>query len=101
MSTCFQYAAFGGTVVYVGVATEDLVFPHAPHIHRRELTIRASRNALPNNFSAIIQILSEGKIDLDPWMTHRLAFDEVPDQFATVIHPDSGTIKAVIEVPNP
>ena len=97
MSTCFEFAAFGGTVVYVGVANEELSFPHAPIIHRRELTIRASRNALSKDFGEIIQILREGKIDLAPWVTHRLGIEEVPEQFANIIHPDSGTIKAIID----
>ena len=96
MSTCFEYTAFGGTVIYVGVATEDLQFAHGPFIHRRELTIRASRNALSKDFGEIIQILAAGKIDLDPWMTHRIGIEEVPEQFSQVIHPDSGAIKAII-----
>jgi hypothetical protein len=29
MSTCFDYAAFTGRVVYVGITTSDLTFPHA------------------------------------------------------------------------
>ena len=97
MSTCFDFAGFGGTVVYVGVATEELQFAHAPIIHRRELTIRASRNALSKDFSEIIDILTAGKIDLAPWMTHRINIQDVPEEFAKVIQPESGTIKAIID----
>ncbi|MGI9242517.1 MAG: zinc-binding alcohol dehydrogenase family protein [Verrucomicrobiales bacterium] len=97
MSTCFEFAGFGGRVVYVGVASEDLQFPHAPTFHRRELSLLASRNARSPDFEGIIQILTAGKIDLAPWMTHRLGIGEVPDQFATVTHPDAGAIKAIID----
>jgi len=52
MSSCLEYAAFTGRVVYVGITTENLSFPHAPVLHRRELTLLASRNALPGGFAA-------------------------------------------------
>ena len=98
MSSCFEYSAHCGKVVWVGVGTEKLSFAHAPVIHRRELTILASRNALPNDFREIIGHIREGRIDVDPWITHRIPFDDVPREFAKVIDPAAGAIKGVIEV---
>ena len=98
MSTCFEYAAFTGRVVYVGITTSDLTFPHAPVFHRREITLLASRNALPSDFPAIIQLIREGKIDTNLWITHRITFDEVPEKFAQFTDPNLGAIKAIIEV---
>jgi 2-desacetyl-2-hydroxyethyl bacteriochlorophyllide A dehydrogenase len=98
MSTCFDYAAFTGRVVYVGITTSDLTFPHAPIFHRRELTLLASRNAVPTDFPKIIQLISKGKIDTDVWITHRIGFDEVPDKFAQFTDPKLGAIKVIIEV---
>ncbi|GAA5116350.1 zinc-binding alcohol dehydrogenase family protein [Luteolibacter yonseiensis] len=98
MSTCFNYAAFTGRVVYVGITTSELTFPHAPVFHRRELTLMASRNAMPEDFRHIIRLIREGKIDTDAWITHRISFDEVPSKFADFTDPSLGAIKAVIEV---
>lgn len=98
MSRCFQYAAFTGRVVYVGITTQELVFPHAPIFHRRELTLLASRNALPKDFGEIIALIGEGKIDTDAWITHRLAFDDVPDGFSRFTDPKLGAIKVIIEL---
>lgn len=98
MSTCFQFAAFTGRVVYVGITTGELSFPHAPVFHRRELTLLASRNALPQDFGKIIRLIGEGKIDTDPWITHRIAFEDVPTEFAKLTDPTLGAIKAIIEV---
>lgn len=98
MSTCFDYAAFTGRVVYVGITTSDLQFPHAPVFHRRELTLLASRNAVPSDFPEIIQLMREGKIDTDVWITHRIGFDEVLEKFAQFTDPSLGAIKAIIEV---
>lgn len=98
MSTCFDFAAFTGRVVYVGITTSDLTFPHAPVFHRRELTLLASRNALPDDFRHIIQLIRDGKIDTTKWITHRIGFDEVPEKFAQFTNPATGAIKAIIEV---
>lgn len=98
MSTCFAYAAFAGRVIYVGITTSDLQFPHAPVFHRRELTLMASRNALPQDFPAIIDLIRQGKIDTHVWITHRIGFDDVPARFAEFTDPALGAIKAIIEV---
>jgi 2-desacetyl-2-hydroxyethyl bacteriochlorophyllide A dehydrogenase len=98
MSTCFDYAAFTGRVVYVGITTSDLTFPHAPVFHRRELTLLASRNAMPEDFDHIIQLIREQKINTTPWITHRIGFDEVPNGFEKFTDPSLGAIKAIIEV---
>jgi 2-desacetyl-2-hydroxyethyl bacteriochlorophyllide A dehydrogenase len=98
MSGCFQYAAFAGRVVYVGITREDLVFPHAPIVHRRELTILASRNALPDDFTRIIRLIEEGVIDTKPWITHHARFDDLIATFPDWLKPASGVIKAVVDV---
>ena len=46
MSGALRYVAHTGTLVYVGITTENVTFPH-PALHRREMTIKGSRNALP------------------------------------------------------
>ncbi len=97
MSGCFEFAGYGGRVIYLGVTSDEVQFPPTPIFHRRELTLRASRNALPKNFSDIIDLLTAGKIDLAPWITHRLGIEEVPERFAEVTSPDAGAIKAVID----
>ena len=98
MSTCFEYAAYTGRVVYVGITTQELSFPHAPVFHRRELTLLASRNALPADFGKIIDLIGAGKINTDLWITHRLAFDDVATGFAQFTDPSLGAIKVIIEV---
>ncbi len=98
MSTCFEFAAFTGRVVYVGITTSDLSFPHAPVFHRRELTLLASRNALPSDFPRIIDLIRQKKIDTDIWITHRIKFEEVPEKFQQFTDPSLGAIKAIIEV---
>jgi alcohol dehydrogenase len=96
MANALSYCAFTGRLVYVGITQQEVAFPHAPIMHRRELTLFASRNALPDDFTRIIRLIEEGKIDTKPWITHRAAFDEMIDAFPNWLNPQSGVIKAMV-----
>ncbi|EMI18667.1 zinc-type alcohol dehydrogenase protein [Rhodopirellula maiorica SM1] len=98
MVRAFEFAAFAGRVVYVGITQNDLQFPHAAVFHRRELTLLASRNAMPGDFERIVRLIEEGKINTDPWITHHASFNDVPEVFDKWIAPDSGVIKAMIKI---
>ena len=97
MSTAFRYCAHTGTLVYVGITTEEIGFTH-PVLHRPEITLKASRNALPADFSRIIRLIEEGTINTTPWVTHRTPFDRVIDEFEYFTKPENGVLKAIIDV---
>ena len=97
MSHALSYVAQTGTLVYVGITTENVSFLH-PALHKPEMTIKGSRNALPADFTRIIGLIEDGTIDTEPWITHRTAFDDVVDEFESFTRPESGVIKAVIEM---
>lgn len=96
MSQAIAYCAYGGRLVYVGITQHELSFLHAPLVHRRELTLLASRNALTPDFPRIIRLIEEGRIDTGPWITHRAHFDHLIEQFPHWLKPESGVIKAVV-----
>ena len=97
MSGALAFVAHTGTLVYVGITTENVVFPH-PALHRPEMTIKGSRNALPRDFGRIIGLIEDGTIDTRPWITHRTPFEQVVADFEGYTRPESGVIKAIIEV---
>lgn len=84
MMSAFELAAHGGRLVFVGLFQGSVTFDD-PNFHRRELTVMSSRNATAADFRATIEAIETGRIDTAPWITHRLAFDEVPDRFAETI----------------
>lgn len=96
MSAALAYCAFGARLVYVGITQQDLAFPHAPVMHRREVSILASRNALSRDFARIIRLIEEGTIDTRPWITHRTTFDAMIAEFPTWLKPETGVIKAMV-----
>jgi 2-desacetyl-2-hydroxyethyl bacteriochlorophyllide A dehydrogenase len=98
MAQALNYCAFKGRLVYVGITQAEINIPHAPALHRRELDILASRNALPGDFTRIIKLIEDGRIDTRPWITHHAAFDGMIEAFESWTRPETGVIKAIVEV---
>ncbi len=98
MSQALAFCAFAGRLVYVGITQADLSFPHAPILHRRELSILGSRNALPGDFRSIIDHIQAGRIDTRPWITHRTGFGDMIGEFPSWLKPETGVIKAMVSV---
>jgi 2-desacetyl-2-hydroxyethyl bacteriochlorophyllide A dehydrogenase len=97
MSLAFGYVAQGGRLVYVGITADEVKFRHAI-FHKCEGTLLCSRNALPQDFTRIIQLIEEGKIDTRPWITHRTPFENLIDVFPSYTRPETGVIKAMVEI---
>lgn len=97
MSNALNYVGHTGKLVFVGITTDTISFPH-PLMHRREMTLLASRNAMPEDFDRIIELIETGKINTDPWITHHTNFDSLIADFPLYTQPEAGVIKAMIEV---
>jgi len=96
MAGTFDLAAQGGRIVFVGLFQGDVSF-NDPNFHRRELTLLASRNALPGNFREIIALIEAGRIDITPWISHRFDLADTPQRFPEIAA-NPGVIKTVIAV---
>ena len=97
MSRALEYAGFGGRIVYVGITTEPVPL-NDPLFHRREMTLLATRNAVSSDFTRILALIREGKINTRPWISHRMNFADVPAEFPLLLAPDSGVVKAMIQL---
>ena len=85
----------GGRLVFVGLFQGDVTF-HDPEFHRREMTLLSSRNSTAADFHRIISLLEDGTVDTTPWITHRLAANDLPDAFPDLLRPESGVLKAIV-----
>lgn len=97
MSGALGFVAPTGNLVYVGITQEEIAFKH-PALHRPEVSLLASRNALPKDFPYIIGLIESGTIQTDPWITHRTGFVEALDDFDRFTKPETGVLKAIIEL---
>lgn len=95
MQKCFEYVAPGGTVIYIGLFVGDISF-YDPYFQMKELTLRTSRNAYPTDFTKIIRLLRASLLNVDGYVTHRLTFDSLADEFTSLYDPENQVIKAVV-----
>jgi len=96
MEKSFEYVAAGGTIVFVGLFQGDVVF-NDPNFHRKELTVRASRAATSEDFKKVIAGFKDGTINTDGYITHRIAFDDLVNDFERLYLPTENVIKAIID----
>lgn len=93
----FTYLAHGGRYVLVGLQKGTISVNH-PEFHKREATLMSSRNATRADFDQVISCLKQGFINPTAYITHRVDFDRVGDEFAGWLDPASGVIKAMISL---
>jgi len=96
MNEAFSYISHGGRYVLVGLQKDTLSFSH-PEFHKREATLMSSRNATNADFDFVIDCLTSGRIDVSGYITHRLSFGNLTNEFAMVMDKTQNVIKAVIE----
>ncbi|HVG16545.1 MAG TPA: zinc-binding alcohol dehydrogenase family protein [Chitinophagaceae bacterium] len=97
INDAFRFMAHGGRYVLVGLQKEAISFSH-PEFHKREATLMSSRNATKEDFMHVIRSMKKGLIKPATYITHRVQFNEVKDQFQTWLNPSNGVLKAIIEL---
>ena len=60
---------FTGRVVFIGYAKDDTAFRTADFV-KKELDVRGSRNAQPEDFRAVIGCIRKGSVPLDKFISH-------------------------------
>jgi 2-desacetyl-2-hydroxyethyl bacteriochlorophyllide A dehydrogenase len=97
INTGFEYMAHGATYVLVGLQKNELVISH-PEFHKREATLMSSRNATRQDFEHVIDSMKKGLVKPETYITHRVLFDEVIENFASWLKPETGVIKAMVSL---
>ncbi len=91
----FRYMAHGGRYVLIGLQKGNIAFSH-PEFHKREGTLMSSRNATRHDFDHVVSAISEGRIDPEVYITHRVAFAAAGEAFPSWLDRKSGVIKAMV-----
>lgn len=98
MQRGFGFVAHGGTYVLVSIVPGEISFSD-PEFHKRETTLLGSRNATPEDFHRVLDVMRSGRIPTAAFATHRMALEAVPCDFHTLLDPARGVVKALIEIP--
>jgi len=89
INNAINYMAHGARFV--------LIFNH-PEFHKRESTLMSSRNAIIEDFEHVISSMKEGLVGPANYITHRVTFENVKEEFETWLDPGNGVIKAMVEL---
>ncbi|MFC0772179.1 zinc-binding alcohol dehydrogenase family protein [Terrimonas alba] len=98
INNAFQYMAHGARYVLIGLQKGEICFSH-PEFHKREATLMSSRNATRGDFEHVIACMKRKEVDPTTYITHRVSFDRVKDEFEGWLNPVNGVIKAMVEMP--
>jgi 2-desacetyl-2-hydroxyethyl bacteriochlorophyllide A dehydrogenase len=93
----FQYLAHSGRYVLIGLQKGELSVSH-PEFHKREATLMSSRNATRQDFEHVINSMKKGDVDPATYITHRVKFSEITEQFQSWLVPETGVIKAMVSL---
>lgn len=93
MESSVMIPGHGGKVVFVGLVQGNVSFSD-PDLHRREITILASRNATAVDFDAVIAALPT--IAIPAWVTHHTTPDQLAQCMPAWRDPATGVIKGML-----
>ncbi|HEX8313341.1 MAG TPA: zinc-binding alcohol dehydrogenase family protein [Flavisolibacter sp.] len=97
INNAFQYLGHGGRYVLIGLQKGEISFSH-PEFHKRETTLMSSRNATREDFEHVIRSMKKGLVNPATYITHRVRFDDIKSNFNSWLLPETGVIKAMVEV---
>lgn len=97
INNAFQYMAHGGRYVLIGLQRGEISFNH-PEFHKREATLMSSRNATRQDFEHVISSIKKKEVNPSAYITNRVLFDDVKDEFEQWLAPANGVIKAMVTV---
>jgi len=104
---CIQMALFlvkqGGTFVQVGMGNSEIQIP-VTLLLIKEVNFKGSFRYGPGDYQTAIKLVSSGRIDLKPLVTHRFPFKDAIEAFKTTRTGKGadgvGVIKAIISGPD-
>jgi 2-desacetyl-2-hydroxyethyl bacteriochlorophyllide A dehydrogenase len=97
INNAFQYMAHGARYVLIGLQKGEICFSH-PEFHKREATLMSSRNATREDFEHVIISMKNKLVDPTTYITHRVLFENVKDEFEQWLNPSNGVIKALVSM---
>lgn len=90
-------AARGGTIIFVGISTQQEINFNFAQIMDKEVTIKSVfryRNIYPYAIAAV----AKGAIDVKKLVTHVFDFDQIQDAYQEALHNKTDALKVMIKV---
>jgi 2-desacetyl-2-hydroxyethyl bacteriochlorophyllide A dehydrogenase len=95
IKNAFRFMSHAARFVLIGLQRNEISFSH-PEFHKREATLMSSRNATSEDFIHVIDSMKKGLVRPTNYITHRVNFEEVKNNFPSWLDPANGVIKAMV-----
>ncbi len=92
---CIDNTCFGGKIILIGNGKRETSFNHSVLL-KKELNVYGSRNSL-NDFKPLIQIVADGKVNIDKMITDVFTLENVIDAFEGLKNNDGSMAKVLVE----
>lgn len=89
-------AAYGGRVIQIGVGKEPVSFDFTI-LQKKELTVYGARNAVKEDFMAVMEQFREKAVPFDKLISHVFPFEEGTQAFEAFDKSNGSMLKALIE----
>ena len=97
INDAFQLMGHGARYVLIGLQKGNISFSH-PEFHKREGTLMSSRNATRKDFEQVVSCIRNGIIRPATYITHRVHFDKVLEEFENWLRPENAVVKVMVEM---
>ncbi len=97
MQKGFGYVGHGGTYVLLSIVRADISF-NDPEFHKRETSLLGSRNATREDFETVLGAMRSGVVPIKALASHAGGLVEAPELIPLWSKPETGVIKAILEV---
>lgn len=97
MERAFGLVGAGGTLVMVGHTTGALTFAN-PVFHAKELDVRGARNALPGDWTGVLDAVCAGAVDAVSWINHRSTLSTIGDDLPDLAAKPDLVLKAIVDI---
>jgi len=96
MAQAIELTGIGGEVLVFGTSTGGHEGLPYYQLYYKELTIYNPRAALPDDYALGIQLAADGRLELEPIVSHQLTLDDAGEAF-DLVH-DSSSMKVLMQI---
>ena len=95
--SCIDCVAFAGKIILIGNGKRDTTFNHSILL-KKEINLFGSRNSYARDFTALIELVSQGRADVMKMVSAVYPLTQAAEAFKALAHNDGSLAKLLIEV---
>lgn len=95
--SCIDCAAFAANIILIGNGKKETTFLHSILL-KKELNVFGSRNSLPGDFAAVIDLIASGKVNVLDMVSAVYPIATADEGFKALVNNDGSLAKVLIEV---